>query len=140
MIIMGVKKMRKLVLIGIMMLVCGIAMAESSVEKAFKALNPKDGVMVDFQNHRALNYAAVTLFTKNNFNLSGGIVSTDGVGASVTYDLKTLPVSELPVLKVLQYAEVGYGASMNTITWADERTKPDNQIHHGPVVLFKFIF
>jgi hypothetical protein len=100
----------------------------------------KEGVLIDFQHQRGLNFVGLDILAYKNFFLTGGLVSDDGAGAAVTYNLEGLKSFgvAVPITDVLKYINVGYGVAVRHITFddtiGDSDPSTDNDIVYGPVV------
>lgn len=106
----------------------------------FNSLNAKEGVMWNVRDGRFLNTLTVELAGLQGFSLNAAYVGSDGLGATVDYDLAMLPKIELPVLNLVQYLHLGVGAAYKTITLGSDTADGDNRLVWGPVVTFKLKF
>lgn len=113
-----------------------------SVIDQLKSLPLKEGVMYDFKNNRALNTLSLGIINYDSVGLDISYIGMDGLGLTLEYDLSSLPVSNIPILKYLSYLNLGYSVGYRTMAIADVQGNPksDNQLIQGPVAFLKFKF
>ena len=123
----------------------GIVYAQSiSVGDVLQKAGATEGILYDIKNQRGLNFLAATLAEKWNFQVVGGLVSTDGIGLAINYDIgKALPKINFPILSIVNYLRAGVGGYCRTMTVhsdAVQTTKEDNKLGWGPTLFVKFNF
>jgi hypothetical protein len=136
-------KMRQILIAITLLILPTIAKADSlSLSDVFSKLPTKEGVTYDWKHKRFLNTLSFGVIGYDNFALNASYIGVDGIGASLTYNLSSLPVKNVPILKYVQYLEIGYTAGMRTLALSPSTDNPssDNQFIQGPILTFKFNF
>jgi hypothetical protein len=128
-----------------MILTSGMVYAQAvSVGDVLQKAGATEGFLYDIKGQRGLNFLAATLFEKGNFQVVGGLVSTDGIGMAVNYDIgKAFKPIEFPILSLVNYLHVGIGGYYRTLTIHTdpvENSKDDNKFGWGPTVFVKWAF
>lgn len=135
--------MMKFILAAILCLIPLMAKADSiSIMDSLKSLPLKEGVMYDFKNDRFLNTLSFGIINYNNIGLDVSYIGIDAIGATIEYDMSSLPVQNVPILKYVSYLNVGYSFGYRTMTLSpvSDNPKSDNQFIQGPVVFVKLKF
>lgn len=75
-------------------------------------LGTREGILYDGMNQEFTNYLGATVYTKYNFALDVGLVGTNGIGATLDYNVGSfLNVDNMPILQYLKYLYVGGGGA-----------------------------
>lgn len=98
--------------------------------------------MYDIKNHRGLNTLGLGVIGYEGFGLDLTWIGIDGIGATLDYNLGSLPVANVPILKYVKYLNVGYTVGYRTLTLnpVTDNPKSDNQFLQGPTIFCKFSF
>ncbi len=98
--------------------------------------------MYDWRHQRTLNTLGLELISFKGASVDLAWMGIDGLGGTISYNLGSLPVSNVPVLKYVSYLNLGYGVGVRTITLnpTTDNPKSDNRLIQGPVVYMKFNF
>lgn len=105
-------------------------------------VNAKEGFIYSINQRRGMNFVATPIFDKWNLSLDLGLVSTDGLGLALDYNLGALPVEDVPILQYAKFINIGVGGYWRTITSAttDSDPKADNKLGWGPTIFAKWNF
>lgn len=137
------------IVLGSTIMASGVCYAQAiSVGDVLQKAGATEGVLYDIKNQRGLNFLAATVYEgtgiTKNFAVVAGLVSTDGIGLAVNYDVgNALPKVNFPILSIVNYLRVGVGGAYRTITVHTdtvENSKADDKWIWGPTVFVKFNF
>lgn len=146
--------MKKILLLAVLLLIPSLAKADTP------AINEKDPTIIDYvwdgfhklpnmkegglwdikkgtvKNTLGIEVANAGFFGQywKNVSLDGILIGSDGLGGSLNLSLAALPVENVPIIKYLEYAYVGYGIGISHITHDpsyDANQKSDNEWTNG---------
>jgi len=137
--------MRKLflaVVVVLAMQLCVVSFASAGLGDIINQFPVKEGFFYDIENNRGLNVLGVEVFKYKGFSANLAYIGVDGAGMTADYSLAELPIENVPILKYLEYLNIGYGAGVRTITLNEIDGNPasDNRFIHGPVLYCKIKF
>lgn len=114
----------------------------ASILDGLKTLPLREGFMWDYTHHRGLNTLSLGIIGYKGVGVDLSYMGVDGIGATLDYDLSTLPVATVPVLKYVQYLNIGYAVGWRTLALnpVTDNPKSDNQLIQGPVLFAKLRF
>lgn len=108
----------------------------------FNKFPVKEGYFYDWKDGKGYNVLGLELAQYKGFSVNAAYVGMEGAGMTLDYSLSNLPVENVPVLKLVEYLSVGYGAAIQqiTLTNVDENPSEDNKLIHGTVLYCKIKF
>jgi hypothetical protein len=101
-------------------------------------LGVREGIFYDFGTEETYNYLASTLYTYEpmNTSLSVGMLNTDGVAATIDYNIGAMIPSEgVPIAHLLEYWYVGAG-----LAYVKNDVKDEYQVGYGVSTQIKLTF
>lgn len=134
--------MQRLLLILVALLLLPTLSRADSILDKLRELPLKEGVTYDFTHDRFLNSFGLSIVGYDPIGIDLTWIGIDGIGATLDFNLASLPVKNVPILKYVKYLNIGYTAGYRTMTLTDVTGNPksDNQFIQGPTVFFKVNF
>ena len=133
--------MRKLILAILMLGVCSFAGAEG-VGELLNKFPVKQGYFFDVNSGKGYSITGVEIIQKAGFSGNLAYVAPDAAAVTLDFSLAKLPTENVPVIRYLEYFNIGYGVGYKTVTLFETEGNPDsdNKLIHGPLAYFKIKF
>jgi len=124
--------MKKLLLVGLIMLFAGTAMAQLDVTDTLSKFPLKQGVAYDVDNYKVSYISTIEVANYKNISLEVGYSSVDDIIGVISLPIiKLKDFVNIPIIDLIEF-NIGYYIGYSRIDLCDGMGQGNNEFVHGP--------